>query len=78
MTAVSNATRATLASALAIAVEIVANFVRSSSGSVAVSPGTRCSDNAFLVAIGFIAVAVPAAYHFNTVKNATRATLASA
>ena len=50
-TAVSNATRATVASAVALAEVIVAKLVISSSGSVAVSPGTRSSDNAFVVAI---------------------------
>ena len=63
MTAVSNATQATVASAEALAVVIVAKLVRSSSGSVAAGPGTRTSDNAFVVAIGIIAVAVAPAYH---------------
>ena len=64
MTAVKNATRATVSSAEAIAVAIVANLVISISGSVAVCHGTRTSDNAFVVAIGIIAVAVAGAYHF--------------
>ena len=51
MTAVTNATRATVASAEAIAAGIVAKLVSSSSFSVAVSPGTRNIDNAFVVAI---------------------------
>ena len=50
MTALSNATRATAASAEAFAVVIVAKLVSSSSGSVAVSPGTRTSDNAIVLA----------------------------
>ena len=51
MTVVNTATRATLASAEAIAIAIVAKLVSSSSGSVAVSPSTRNSDNAFVLAI---------------------------
>jgi len=51
MTAVNNATRATLASAEAIAVAAAAKLVSSRSGSVAVRPGTRNSDNAFVVVI---------------------------
>ena len=51
MTAVSNATPATVASAEAFAVVIVAKIVSSSSGSVAVCGGTRTSDNAFEVTI---------------------------
>ena len=51
MTAVSNATRATVATAEGYAVVIVAKLVSSSSGSVAVCRGTRTSDNAFVVAI---------------------------
>jgi len=64
MTAVNTATRATLASAEGIAVAAAAKLVSSSSFSVAVCPGTRTSDNAFVVAIGIIAGAVAAAYHF--------------
>ena len=64
MNRVSNAPRAPVASAEAFAVVIVAKLVRSSSGSVAVCPGTRTSDNAFVVAIGIVAVAVAAACHF--------------
>ena len=51
MTADSNATRETVRSAEVFAVVIVAKLVSSSSGSVAVSPGTRNSDNAFVVTI---------------------------
>ena len=51
MTPVSNAPRATVASADAFAVIIVAKLDSSSSGSVAVCPATRTSDNAFVVAI---------------------------
>ena len=51
MTAVSNATQAIVASAEAFAVVIVAKLVISSSGSVAVSPGTRNGGNAFIVGI---------------------------
>ena len=76
--AVNNATGATLATANAIAVATAAKLVISSSFTVAVSPRTRNSDNAFVVAIGIIAVAVAAAYHFNTVNTAMRATLGSA
>ena len=50
MTALSNATRATVASAEALAVVIVAKLVSSSSGSVAVCRGTRTSDSPFVVA----------------------------
>ena len=50
MTALSNATRATVALAAAFAVVTVAKLVTSSSGSVAVCRGTRTSDNAFVVA----------------------------
>ena len=49
MTALSNATRATVASSEAFAVVIVAKLVRSTSGSLAVCLGTRTSDNAFVV-----------------------------
>ena len=49
MTAVSNTTRATVASAEAFAVVFVAKLVSSSSGSVTVCRGTRNSDNAFVV-----------------------------
>ena len=64
MTPVSNAPRSTVASADAFAVVIVVNLVSSSTGSVAVCRGTRTSDNAFVLAIGIIAVAVAAACHF--------------
>ena len=51
MTAVNNPTRATLASAKAIAVATAAKLVSSSSFIVAVSRGTRNMDNAFVAAI---------------------------
>jgi len=51
MTPVSNAPRATVASAEAFAVVIVAKLVSSSSGSVVVCAGTRTSDNTFVVTI---------------------------
>ena len=51
MSAVSTTTRATPASASAIAVAIVAKLVSSSSFSVAVSPGARNIDNPFVEAI---------------------------
>ena len=51
MTAVSNATRARVATAEAFAVVIVAKLVSSSSSSVAVCPGTRNRDHAFVLTI---------------------------
>ena len=51
MAVVNTATRATVASAQAIAIAIVAKLLSSSRFSVAVSPGTRNIDNAFVVAI---------------------------
>ena len=64
MTAVSNARRATVATAEAFAVVVVAKLVSSSNGGVAVCRGTRTSDNVFALASGIIAVAVAAACHF--------------
>jgi len=51
MTAVRNATRATVARAEAFAFVIVAKLVSSSSGGVAVCPTTRTGDNAFVLPI---------------------------
>jgi len=51
MTTVSNAPRATVASAEAFAVVIEAKHLSSSTFNVAVSPGARNIDNAFVVAI---------------------------
>ena len=50
MTVFSNLTRATVATAEAFAVVIVAKLVSSSNGNVALCRGTRTSDNAFVVA----------------------------
>jgi len=67
MTALGNATRATLASAEAFAVGIVAKLVSSSNGSVAVCRGTHTSDDAFVVATEaklHVGDAAAAAYQF--------------
>ena len=64
MTRVSNALRATVASAEAFELVIVEKLVSSISGNAPVCSGTRPSDTAFVVAIGIIAVALAAAYHF--------------